>query len=85
MLLVIKTPFFPTKYSSISVSVLESDSRLLQKDLIIEKKPINSERKVIACSIGFEMCIAKLFAFKTILINKFLLIIQFKSICSLIK
>lgn len=74
MLLVIKTPLFPTKHSSISVSVLKSDSGLLQKDRTIKKKPINTERKVITCSLSFKMCITKLLTFKTILINKFLLI-----------
>ena len=62
MLLAWKASFFPAKYSSVSLFVLKSNSRLLQKNWKIEKKSVKSERKVITCSWSIKMCITKLWA-----------------------
>lgn len=74
MLLVGKAPFFSTKYSSRSLFVLKSNTRLLQKDRTIKEKSVNSQRKVITCGRSIEMCRTKLLASETILIINFLLI-----------
>lgn len=71
MLLVGKAPFFSTKYSSRSLFVLKSNTRLLQKDRTIKEKSVNSQRKVITCGRSIEMCRTKLLASQTILNNKF--------------
>lgn len=60
MLLARKASFFSTKYSSRSFSVLKSNSRLLQKNLTIEKKSVNSQIKRVARCRSIEMCLTKL-------------------------
>lgn len=60
MLLVRKAPYFPTKHSSGSVIILESNPRLLQKNRAFKKKSINPKRKRITCNLSIEMRITKL-------------------------
>lgn len=62
MLLAWKASFFPAKYSSVSLFVLKSNSRLLQKDWEVKEKSVKFKGKVITCSWSIKMCITKLWA-----------------------